>query len=253
MAEPSWITNWMRRGVRLLAGAALTLALALPAHSAETARPGMVKVGCVEFPPFTYTGIDGRPTGKAIELVTAILTRAGLPFEIQCYPGARLMASLRDGSSHLAMLIRHPDVTEAALYGHLPMAYLELDAYRLAATPPLGGIENTRGKSVIVLRGYGYGGWIDFFKDPDNALRLSYADSREAAFRMLSNGHGDYLVDYSGPAAQALARSAVPGLDAEVLTRLETYFLVSRKAPDADALLRRIEGIFTQMGARPVN
>lgn len=248
MVRLSWISGWVGRGVRLLAGTVLTLALALPARAAET-----VKVGCVEFPPFTYTGVDGRPTGKAIELVSAILTRAGLPFEIQCYPGARLMASLRDGSSHLAMLIRHPDVTEAALYGRLPMAYLELDAYRLAATPPLGGIENTRGKSVIVLRGYGYGGWIDFFKDPANGLRLSYADSRDAAIRMLAGGHGDYLIDYADPASGVLAQAAVPGLQGETLARLETYFLVSKKAPEAAALLRRVENIFVQMGARPIN
>ena len=227
---------------------AVVLALSSPAWAAEP-----VKVGCVEFPPLTYTDAQGQPAGKAIDLVKAILVSAGLPFEIKCYPGARLMASLRDGSSHVAMLIRHPDILDSVHYGRLPMAYLELGAYRMTGAPPLGAIEKTRGKSVILLRGYGYGGWIDFFKDPANALRLSYADSREAAFRMLSSGHGDYLVDYSGPAALALARSSVPGLDAEVLTRLETYFLVSKKAPDADALLRRIEGIFAQMGAKPVN
>lgn len=248
MLDILWIRSFARAGLCRLIGALLLLGLALPAFAGET-----VKVGCVEFPPLTYTGADGRPTGKAIDLVTAILTRAGLPFEVKCYPGARLMASLRDGSAHVAMLIRHPDVQDAALYGHLPMAYLELDAYRLATTPPLGSIANSRGHSVILLRGYGYGGWIDFFKDPANGLRLSYADSRDAAIRMLAGGHGDYLVDYADPAAQALAQAAVPGLRAEVLARLETYFLVSRKAPDAAALLRRVEDIFAQMGAKPVN
>lgn len=227
---------------------ALVLGLSLPALAQE-----VVKVGCVEFPPLTYTGADGRPAGHATELLRDILTRTGLPFDMKCYPGARLMASLRDGNAHVAMLIRHPDIVDSVLYGRLPMAYLELDAYRMATTPPLGAIENTRGKSVILLRGYGYGGWIDFFKDPANGLRLSYADSREAAIRMLASGHGDYLVDYADPAALALARTAAPGLRTEALTRLATYFLVSKKAPDAAALLRRIEDIFTQMGARPVN
>lgn len=242
------ITRRLRQALHLAGAVLLALVLVQPACAAEP-----VKVGCVEFPPLTYTDTRGQPAGKAIDLVKAILDRAGLPFEIKCYPGARLMASLRDGTSHVAMLIRHPDVVGSVHYGRLPMAYLELDAYRMAATPPLGGIENTRGKSVILLRGYGYGGWIDFFKDPGNGLRLSYADSREAAIRMLANGHGDYLMDYSDPAALALAQTTVPGLSAEMLTRLDTFFLVSKKVPDGAALLRRIEDIFAQMGAKPVN
>jgi polar amino acid transport system substrate-binding protein len=239
-----WALN--RCGAVLVWGA---LALAAPL----TAEAAPVKVGCVEFPPLTFTDASGQPAGKAIELVEAILIRAGLPYEIKCYPGARLMASLRDGSAHVAMLIRHPDIAASVLYGSLPMAYLELDAYRLAAMQPLGGIGNTRGKAVILLRGYGYGGWVEFFKDPANGLKVSFADSRPAAFKMLANGHGDYLIDYADPAALALGENAVPGLQAEHLTRLETYFLVSKQAPDAAGLLRRIEETFATMGAKPVN
>lgn len=241
----------MKRALRMFCRSALAAALTLGVTRAAAADP--VKVGCVEFPPLTYTDARGRPAGKAVDLVGAILARAGVEYEIACYPGARLMASLRDGSAHVAMLIRHPDILDAVQYGTQPMAYLDLTAYRMAATPPLGRIDNSRGKSVILLRGYGYGGWIDFFKDPTNGLMLSYADSRAAAIRMLSSGHGDYLIDYADPAALALAQTQAPGLHSESLVRLETYFLVSKKAPDATGLLRRIEDIFTQMGAKPVN
>ncbi|MCR6633180.1 MAG: transporter substrate-binding domain-containing protein [Magnetospirillum sp.] len=236
-----------RRAARWCGAAALACALAAPA-AADT-----VKVGCVDFPPFTYEDADGRPAGRAIDLITDILTRAGLPFEIKCYPGARLMASLRDGSTHVAMLIKHPEVVEAALYGRRVMAYMQLNAYRLPETPALGGIENTRGKSVILLRGYGYGGWVDFFKNPANDLRLSFADSRPAALKMLSNGHGDYLMDYQAPAAQALNGTSTPALLSEPLVRLETYFLVSKRAPDAARLLKCIEDTFAAMGAKPVD
>ena len=233
--------------VRLALAALLMFVLAGPA-AAET-----VKVGCVEFPPLTYSDVDGRAIGSAIDLISDILGRAGLAYDVKCYPGARLLAGLRDGSTHVAMLIRHPELGDAVQYGALPMAYLDLRAYRQGSTPPLGDIRNSRGKSVIVLRGYGYGGWIDFFKDPDNHLTLSFADSRQAAIRMLASGHGDYLLDYADPATPALAQASLSGLRSEALVRLETYFLVSRKAPDAEALLWRIEAIFARMGAKPVN
>lgn len=238
---PSWFA-------RLAVAAALALVLSgailAGAMAAET-----VKVGCVERPPLTYSDDQGRAVGTAAELIGDILNRAGLPYEIKCYPGARLLVGLRDGSIHAAMLIRHPELADAVQYGALPVAYLDLQAYRLAATPPLGDIRNSRGKSVIVLRGYGYGGWIDFLRDPANRLTLSYADSRQAAIRMLASGHGDYLLDYADPTAQASASD----LRSETLVRQDTYFLVSRKAPDATALLRRIEDIFARMGAKPVN
>lgn len=235
------------RVLRRVAAAVLACLLAWPA----AAQP--IRVGCVEFPPLTYTDAQGRPAGTAVELIAAILRRAGLEYEIKCYPGARLLASLRDGTAEVAMLIRHPDLLSVVQYGGLPMAHLDLQAYRLAATPPLGGIENSRGKSLVLLRGYGYGGWIDFFTNPDNGLRLSYADSRAAALRMLANGHGAYLVDYAGPAGQALNGTAEPQLRVEPLVRLETYFVVSNQAANPTALLRRIEDIFTEMGAVPVN
>ncbi|MBC7905638.1 MAG: transporter substrate-binding domain-containing protein [Rhodospirillaceae bacterium] len=225
--------------------------LCLAAWSAPAAEP--IKIGCVEFPPLSYTDSAGKPSGKAVTLVTTILDRAGLPWEAKCYPGARLVASVRDGTAHVAVLIRHPELADAALYGHLPMAYLDLEGYRLSSQPPLGRMENTRGKSIILLRGYGYGGWIDFFKDPANNIHISYADTHQAAFKMLNNRHGDYLVDYRDPASLALGETRVPHLRHELLTRLETYFLVSKKAPDADILLRRIEDGFKQMGAKPIN
>lgn len=237
----------LRSLIRLVIAALLALVLAHPVLA------GTIKVGCVEFPPLTYTDEQGHAVGKAVELISAILEQAGLPFEVKCYPGARLLAGLRDGSTHVAMLIRHPELMDAVQYGALPMAYLDLRAYRLATTPPLGDIRNVRGKSVVVLRGYGYGGWIDFLKDPANHLVLSFADSRAAAIRMLSRGHGDYLLDYADPAGQALTLASVSDLRAESLVRLETYFVVSNKGPNATALLRRIEDIFTGMGARPVN
>lgn len=233
--------------VRLAVAALLAFVLARPA-AAET-----VKVGCVEFPPLTYSDVDGRAIGSAVDLISDILKRAAVPFEVKCYPGARLLAGLRDGSTHVAILIRHPELADAVRYGTLPVAYLDLRAYRLAATPPLGDIRHSRGKSVIVLRGYGYGGWIDFFRDQDNHLTLSYADSRQAAIRMLASGHGDYLLDYADPATPALAQASLPDLRSESLARLDTYFLVSKKAPDGAALLRRIEDIFARMGAKPVN
>lgn len=244
------IIERMRTGL-IGTAAFLAAVLWLGAAAAIAAQP--VKVGCVEFPPLSYTDESGRAAGRAMDLLAAILDRAGIPWQAKCYPGARLMASLRDGTADVAMLIRHPDITDAVLYGRLPMAYLDLDGYRLASRPPLGGIENTRGKSIILLRGYGYGGWIDFFKDAANGIQISYADSHPAALRMLASGHGDYLVDYREPAAKAVAETAEPELQRELLTRLETYFLVSKKAPNAERLLWRIEEGFKQMGARPLN
>jgi|AGTN01.3.fsa_nt_gi Bacterial extracellular solute-binding proteins, family 3. len=233
--------------------AALCLGLWLAA-TAPAGAEGTVKVGCVDFPPITFTNAAGAADGSAIALLGAILDQAGLAWEAdRCVPGARLMANLRDGSTHVAMLIHHPDIAQSVIYGQLPMAHLDLDGYRLARTPPLGGIEALRGKRAILLRGYGYGGWIDFFKDPANAIAISYADSHQAALRMLVSGHGDYLVDYREPARQALAGTALPQVRREALARLETYFLVSRKAPGAEALLRTIEDGFRRLGAKPIN
>lgn len=248
MMQPS------RHAARLGATGLAVLCLFLAATPARADNAiGTIKVGCVEFPPLSFTNPHGAADGSAIALIAAILDQAGLAWEAKCLPGARLMASLRDGSAHVAMLIRHPDIAGAALYSQSPMAYLDLDGYRMAGTPPLADMDSLRGKRVILLRGYGYGGWSEFFKDPRNAMQISFADSHQAAFRMLASGHGDYLLDYREPAMRALGDAVPPGLQHELLARLECYFLVSKKAPDAEALLRRIEDGFQRMGAKPLN
>lgn len=233
--------------IRLAALLAASLAC-WPAQAAE--RP--VRLGCVEFPPLSYSDPEGRPTGRVVEMVAGLLRRIGMEWSGQCYPGARLMASLKDGTADFATLIRHPEIIDHTLYGRLPVALIDLDAWRRKDRPPVGGIEGLKGKSVIVLRGYGYGGMIDWLKDPANGLTLNYADSHAAALKMLANGHGDYLVDYRGPAETAQAENQLPGLEREVLRRLDVYFVVSKKAPQAELLLHRLEEAFKASGARPV-
>lgn len=238
--------EFSHRSLRIFGTALIGLTLWAGSSGAET-----VRLGCVEFPPLSFTDSRGKAAGRAVDLLSGILYRQGIDVDDSgCLPGARLMNSLKDGSVHVAMLIRHPDLADGVLYGSLPMTYLDLDAYHLPGRAYLGSMQAVTGRSLILMRGYGYGGWIDFFRDPANGNRVSYADNRQTAFRMLAQGHGDYLIDYRHPVELTIKDNGK--VERESLTRLETFFVVSRKAPDADNLLRRIEEEFLRQGAHPV-
>jgi polar amino acid transport system substrate-binding protein len=240
------------RLIRALAAWLGLVLLAAGAARADDAIGEPVRVGCVDFPPFTYSDGNGKPAGMVLDLTTRLLDRLGLKWRAECFPGARLMSTLRDGTSDVAMIIRHPDVVGAAHYGHLPLMYLNLSAYRLPGKPPLGSFEASRHKSLILLRGYGYGGWSDFFQEPGNGIVVQYADSHPAALRMLASGHGDYLIDYREPAAAALQQTALAGIRGEILARLPVYFVVSHKTAGGETLLRRLEDAFRAEGGQPL-
>ena len=99
---------------------------------------------------------------------------------------------------------------------------------------------------MIILRGYGYSGWINFIRNLDNSVRYNIADSHESAFEMLKKGRADYVLDYHSPASKALYQVGVPNLNSSLVQEFDVYFIVSDKVPGAQKLSRQIDGLLRE-------
>jgi ABC-type amino acid transport substrate-binding protein len=190
---------------------------------------------------------QGLPANPLLRVAEILFSRAGLTWQAHPYPATRMFETLRSGTANFSMLVKSPALDQCCLVGHKPVAKTELRVYHTAATPPVSSRTDLRGKNVIVIRGYSYGGLLAQLSAPGSGVTLEHAVSHQAAFTMLEHGRADYLLDYSGPAREILEGRPGINLQHETLDRLEVYLVLWRGFPDAEATMARLEAIADQL------
>ncbi len=222
---------------------ALLLFLTVPAGAGPA-----VKVGYVEFPPVFYTDSTGNPRGTLIELMGKVMKEAGYAWDAASYPTERMAKYLARGEIHLWVGSPSlPAFKGTTLVGATELMKIVMRSYFINDTSPIRARADLRGKKVIILNGYGYGGWINFIKEPANKVSYSETNTHESAFRMLKAGRADYLLDYKRPSDKVLRKIPVPGLAHSDITAFGVHFVVSKKAPAAGKLLENLENAYNRL------
>jgi ABC-type amino acid transport substrate-binding protein len=189
----------------------------------------------------------GQPDSPMTKLAEAVLMRAGIPWHPAPYPAPRLYRNLQDGTTRFSILVRAPQLESCCLFSRNPVYRTELNAYFIGAKAPVAAREELAGKRVITIRGYSYGGLLQFINDPANRVENEVAPTHKAAFEMLAAGRGDYVIDYASAAREILAESPVRDLRHRVLDRLEIHLVLSRAYPDAEVVMSRLEAIVHEL------
>jgi ABC-type amino acid transport substrate-binding protein len=185
----------------------------------------------------------GEPDNPLLRVAGALFAKAGIPWHGKSYPASRLFAYLQDGTAQFSMLVRVPALQDCCLFSKKPVTTAEIRAYRRTGTAPIKVREDLAGKSVITIRGYSYGGLVNFLADERNRVTNHVTQAHASAFRMLESGRADYVIDYAGPANEVLAAEPIAGMSFDVLTRQEVYLVLSRTYPDAQGVMDRLEAI----------
>ncbi len=186
---------------------------------------------------------DGEPDNPLLRVAGALFGRAGIPWHGKSYPASRLFAYLQDGTAQFSMLVRVPALQDCCLFSKKLVTNAEIRVYRRAGTAPIKVKEDLAGKSVITIRGYSYGGLVNFLADERNHVTNNVTQAHASAFRMLESGRADYVIDYAGPANEVLWSEPIAGINFDVLTRQEVYLVLSRTYPDAQGVMDRLEAI----------
>jgi ABC-type amino acid transport substrate-binding protein len=187
---------------------------------------------------------SGKPTDTPlVRLARALFARAGIPWHGKAYPSARMFKYLQDGTAQFSMLVKAPALQECCLLSRKPVAAVTIRVYSIGPKPPIKAKEDMIGKSIIIVRGYSYAGTRDFILDPTNHIDSHEASTHAAAFRMLATGRADYVLDYAGPAADALAAEHIPDVRSELFSRQDIHLVLSRTYPNAEQVMARLESI----------
>jgi hypothetical protein len=92
---------------------------------------------------------------------------------------------------------------------------------------------------------------IAFINDERNHIANEVAPSHEAAFMMLNADRADYLLDYAGPASNALVVHPVKNMSFDVIDYLDIYLVLSKSYPDAEHVLVRLTRMVKNMQYEP--
>lgn len=232
--------SWLRRWIAVQA-----IGVILAGAGVQVAHAEKIKLGYIEFPPFTFTDDAGKPNGILIDLANKVLPAAGYEYEAFSFPVRRLASYIGSGDLDLWMGLKTlPEFEGKAHIGETVIAELVLRAYTKGKKPPILVKEDMIGKSIIVLRGYSYGGWITYIEDPKNNINHIKANKHEAAFNMLKADRADYLLDYKEPSEMALQKVSIPDLEFNQISALPCYFVISKANPNGKKILDDLENAY---------
>lgn len=211
----------------------------------------VLDVGYYEFPPYTYTAPDGSTHGSGAEMVRRILLKAGYRARFRSLPSARLYLGLQDGSVQLwAGAPGKPQLAGSTLECKRTLGHVDLNLYRLPSHPAPRLPQGLAGSQVILISGYSYWKPInDLLEDPRLNLVLHRTSTHVAALQMLERGRGDYLIDYQAPVEQARRELQMPALAFDRLYSVDTRLIISRRAPDAEALRAKLDRAYDELKA----
>lgn len=200
-----------------------------------------------DFPPYYVAGDNGRMEGELVALFDQIVTHAGLTWRpAGIVPPKRTMVALSGGEADASLLVDNPLLSRnpAMIRTRQPVGALILNIYGRAPIADGFRKEELTGRSVAVIRGYGYGGLSAWLEAPENGVSVKPFDNVEAMLLFLGRGRADFGVMYDVNFARAAAAlgAEAPPLSAFTLSRVPLYIhLNSDTVDNAADLLARIE------------
>lgn len=210
-----------------------------------------IKIGYIEFPPMTYTDEQGNPAGIIIDITSKTLKKAGYKWTAKSLPTKRMANMLTKGHVQLWIgLSTLPEFKDKTYIGESVVEKLILRAYAIGNRKPILKQEDLIGQTILILRGYSYGGWINFIKDPLNQIKFIEFDSHEDAFKGIDNfskNNKCYLLNYKHPSDIVLKKLNLSDIQFNDISSLNIHFVVTRQMPDAKIVLNRIENAFQQL------
>jgi polar amino acid transport system substrate-binding protein len=213
------------------------------------AREKTYRVGLLDFPPFAVIEKSGQYSGILVELLEKVLKKANVSYTVIPVPQKRLFQGLAKGDLDIYMGIKGvPAYDGKVLFSDTPVSDIDLRIYALKKAKLIQNRDELRGKKLIVIMGYGYGGLIEYLKHPANNITLDSTVTHELAFRKLKAGRADYVLDYNRPANLALVKEGLENaVHSHSLAHLNIYFIVSKKAPDALKLMKKMEAAYLSL------
>ncbi|NVJ92799.1 MAG: transporter substrate-binding domain-containing protein [Methylocystaceae bacterium] len=202
-----------------------------------------IRIGIFDFPPFFSKNAQGKAYGTLVDLANRRFAEIGRDYVYQIFSPPVMIERVINGDVDVIMTIKHPALEGKVLYSKHPIGQLTMVAYHDNKLPTITDISDFAGKKVIVINGYGYGGYLDKLKALKPAVQFVNAHDIRSGLEMLMVARGEYFLSYLKPSQGTAYRSKQPSwLTSDLLSSYDGFWVVSKKAPHAEALLKELAG-----------
>lgn len=214
-----------------------------PSYALETLKAGTpIKIGYMEFPPYSFTNAKNEASGFSNVHTKLICTYAQLNCEFISLPPARVYEKLKNGDIDLWNGISEiPDIQGHVIYSSAHMFNVYIDLHSLHALHSPDFIQALQNQTVIVIRGFSYGGFIDILQNSELNTHLLVADTHQEALKLLIAKRANYLLDYRAPTIIAKERLNINNLYSTEITQYQTRFIVSLQSNKPRMILDTFE------------
>lgn len=145
-----------------------------------------IKAGVISFPPFYVVNSDQTLSGIYLDILKKTLQHAQIKYRLDIYPTKRLYNNLKNGKTELFLGIKgSPEYDEHVLYSTTAISQIQMRIYAIGDMPLPETKEDIDNHKVITLRGYSYGGLINYLTDPKNNITISSTSDHRSSFLML--------------------------------------------------------------------
>ncbi|MEH6448964.1 MAG: transporter substrate-binding domain-containing protein [Oleispira sp.] len=207
-----------------------------------------IKVGTMEFPPYYLKNKGQPPSGIYLDVMKKSLEYAGLSYRVDYYPTKRLYLNLGSGQTDLYLGIKgSPEYDDKVFYSKTIISQIQMRIYATGDTPLPITKEDINGHKISTMRGYGYGGLVNYFSDPNNNIEVAPTSEHLASFQMLKKKRVDYVMNYKHPAENVLKNLIIPQLKYTNFYTIDVYFIVSKSTPSAFEVLQKIERAYLDL------
>jgi len=212
-------------------------------HAADSSAPP-IEYGYPDVSVWTTKrNTEGQLENPLLKLADVIFGKAGIKWQSKPYPARRLFKHLKEGAIPFTMLVRASSLKECCLFSTKPVTSTELRVYRKESTASIKAKEDFIGKRVITIRGYSYGSLGKFIRDKNNKVSIQEANGHDAAFELFERNRGDYIIDYTGPAAEVLEARPISDVTSDIFKQLDVFLVLSKSYPNAQKVLSDLEKI----------
>lgn len=211
-----------------------------------------LEIGALNFPPYYNVENDTTITGGYyVDMLKMVFERAGVEYTLKGYPAKRLYTNVGDGTTQVWMgTIGVAEYEGKTIVSPKQTSEINLEVYTLGSAEMLPKtLDDLKGKSVITIFGYNYGGTLKFLNDPQNNIKTEPAKTHESAFKMLQVGRAPFVLDYREPATETLAKINIPDIKKNSIKNLGIYIHISNKVPDAQAIMDKLMKAYDELKA----
>ena len=192
--------------------------------------------------PNTKTA-GGKLKGTFVDIASDLLVHASYEYTTQYSPIKRIMQQMKSGQAHVWVRVKAPDwLTEHMIRSRMPVKQLKLRLYSMG-NPVLTSIWDVT-EPIVAIHGYTYLGLRKKLLEASPALMFLDATNHDSGLKMLMSGRARYMLNYAMPVEMSAKKLGVATLHFRPVSDTSMYLYVSKKAPNAERLMRDLEDSF---------